>query len=168
MREELVLAHEHAQSDQADMALRSHLQSGSVGRSEHNPATQREQHMTTENPTMEERGVKVKIEVTSDIRVTAFVARQNANMFILNHFGNLISAGESALQVTPEGLCWKVPIRCALPQAGMQTVGDLAIDVNTGEILLSQSTPSDLKTLHDFVEMAYAATKHPASPARNQ
>ncbi|MDP6038301.1 MAG: hypothetical protein QGG64_07115 [Candidatus Latescibacteria bacterium] len=95
--------------------------------------------MATENQDIEAKSAKVKIEITSEIHITAFVARQNANMFLLNHFGNLVSAGDPALQVSAGELCWKVPIRCAIPKTGMQTVGDLAVDVNTGEILLSAS-----------------------------
>ncbi len=116
-----------------------------------------------QNVRNEPRNVKVKIEVTSDIQITAFVARQNTNVFLLNHLGNLVSAGDPALQITGDRLCWKVPVRCALPEESMRTVGDLAVDVNTGEILLSESTPSDLETLCNIVNLAYAAPERAPS-----
>ena len=125
--------------------------------------------MPTENQDAQNgpRNVKIKIEVTSDIQITAFVACQNANVFLLNHLGNLVSAGDPALQVAGDRLRWKVPIRCALSKKGMQTIGDLAVDVNTGEILLSESTPSNLETLRNIVDLTYATTERAASFSGN-
>jgi hypothetical protein len=123
--------------------------------------------MATENRDIEAQGSTIKIEVHSEIRITEFVARQNANLFLLNHFGNLVSAGDPGLQISGSNLCWKVPIRCAVPKTGMQTVGDLAVDVDTGEILLSASTPSDFDILHHVVDLAYASSERSALSPRD-
>ena len=111
--------------------------------------------------------VNVKIEVTSDINITSFVARQNVNVFLLGHIGNLVSAGEPALLIAEDRLRWKVPICCAVPHKGMRAIGDIAVDVNTGAnaIALISVSPSaqtpevaqELKRLRG-VEVVYEIT----------
>lgn len=100
--------------------------------------------------------VSVKIEMTSDVNITPFVARQNVNAFLLHHMGNLVSAGEAALAVAGDQLRWKVPVSCAIAGRGMISVGDIAVDVDTGEILLDESTPSDVSALQNAIEAAWA------------
>ena len=112
--------------------------------------------------------VNVKIEVTSDINITSFVARQNVNVFLLGHIGNLVSAGEPTLLIAEDRLRWKVPICCAVPHKGMRAIGDIAVDVNTGEVLLSESAPSDLDLLRNAVESAYASTECASPSAGNR
>jgi len=102
--------------------------------------------------------------VSADINITPFVARQNVNVFLLNHVGNLVSAGEPSLLINGDRLRWKVPVRCALPSKGMASVGEVAVDVNTGEILLEESTPSVLEALQNAVERAYATAER-ATPS---
>lgn len=98
----------------------------------------------------------IKIELSSDINITPFVAQQNVNLFLLYQISNMVSAGEPSLLITGNGIRWKVPVCCAVPDKGMQTVAELAVDADTGEILLSDSTPTDLDALHTAVDHAYA------------
>ena len=46
--------------------------------------------------------VNVKIEVTAQINVSAFVARQKANRFLITQVGDQLGAGEPELVVGPK------------------------------------------------------------------
>ena len=58
--------------------------------------------------------VDYRIEVKFRFNVTAFVACQNVNVYLLNNVGNMLSAGEPTL-LLGERPCWKclssAPIR---------------------------------------------------------
>ena len=99
--------------------------------------------------------VKIKIEVSSDISITPFIARQRANVFLLTHFGNLLSAGEPKLLINKTNLRWVIPVIYTIPKRLSKQVGELAMDVNTGEIILSESNPSSLKEINDYVQHLY-------------
>jgi hypothetical protein len=84
--------------------------------------------------------VKVKIELSSEINISPFIARQKANVFLLTHLGNLVWANEPKLSMSNGGLHWIVPICYTIPNHSSTQVGELAIDVNNGEVILTDST----------------------------
>ena len=107
--------------------------------------------------------VKVKIELSSEIDITPFVARQRANIFLLTHLGNLVSAGEPKLSITEGRLRWVVPVFYTIPKHSSTQVGELAMDVNIGEIILSESNPSSMNEIENHVEALYQSANSGAA-----
>jgi hypothetical protein len=101
-------------------------------------------------PTMElpvASRVSVKIEVSADINVTAYVARQKANRFLILQAGDQLVAGEPILAAGPD-LRWRVPVRYAPSLRGpLGLVGHLTVDATTGEVTVADGqTTEDLMT----------------------
>ena len=107
--------------------------------------------------------VKIKIELSSEINITPFVARQKANVFLLTHLGNLLWAAEPKLAVTGENLRWMIPVMYTIPRHISKQVGELAMEVNTGEIILRESIPSKLNEIEEHVQHLYQTTSPSAS-----
>ena len=106
--------------------------------------------------------VKIKIELSSEINVTSFIARQKANVFLLTHLGNLLYAAEPKLSVTKKNLRWMVPVIYTISKHISKQVGNLAMDVNTGEIILRESTPSTIQEIEEHVQHIYQTTSKSA------
>ena len=99
--------------------------------------------------------VKINIELSSEINITPFVARQKANVFLLTHLGNLLWADEPKLVVNENNLRWKIPIIYTIPKHLRSQVGELVMDVDTGEIILRESNPPTLKEIDEHVQQIY-------------
>jgi len=109
----------------------------------------------------EQAEVSFKVEVSAKANITAPVARQNVDDFLLNDVGNLLYAGEPELLLSGDGLFWRVPVHYALPShGGLGSVGTLAVDVQTGEV---QWTPHELERIKHHAESLYRRTS--SSPA---
>ncbi|MFQ6044283.1 MAG: hypothetical protein ACE5PV_25805 [Candidatus Poribacteria bacterium] len=99
------------------------------------------------------RGMHFKVELSTEFNITPFVAKQKVNRFLALKVGGLLGAAEPELTVGQE-IYWRIPVRYCLPKIGeLGIVGFLAIDVNTGEVLLSKSTP--LEELTENAERLY-------------
>lgn len=95
--------------------------------------------------------VLVKIEVSAEINVSAYVARQKANRFLILRAGDQLMAGDPALAVGT-GLRWRVPVRYAPSLRGpLGIVGHLMVDATTGEV-----TVADGQTTEDLMARAEA------------
>lgn len=99
--------------------------------------------------------VRYHMEVAFRVAVTPFVAQQNANVYLLMNVGNMLSAGDPVLALG-DPPHWKVPIHCAFPEFGRrEKIGDLAVDVYSGAILLEASYPSSAEAIERHAELAY-------------
>jgi hypothetical protein len=99
--------------------------------------------------------VDYRIEVKFRFNVTAFVACQNVNVYLLTNVGNMLSAGEPTLSLG-ERPCWKVPVFCAYPEfRRRERIGELLVDADSGAILLEQSFPSSAKEIESRAEAIY-------------
>jgi hypothetical protein len=89
--------------------------------------------------------VVMEIKVTADLNVSAFVARQRANHFLIVEAGDQLCAGEPELSVSAR-LAWRVPIQYAPSRRGViGIVGHLLVDAETGEVTLADGqTTEDL------------------------
>jgi len=96
--------------------------------------------------------VKIKIELSSEINVTPFIARQKANIFLLTNIGNLLWAAEPKLYVTENCLRWILPVMFTIPGHISKRVAELAMDVNSGEIILHESNPTTLTEIEKNVQ----------------
>jgi len=83
--------------------------------------------------------VTLKIEVTTDFNISAFVARQKANYFLSVNAGNMLFAGEPELVIS-DVLRWRVPVLFGTPVRGcLGKVGELLIDVDTGDVIVEDT-----------------------------
>lgn len=91
--------------------------------------------------------VTMKIEVSTDVNVSAFTARQKANRFLVMRVGDQLCADQPALVVGPT-LYWRVPVQYAPSRKGpLGIVGHLLIDADTGETIVADGqTSKDLLT----------------------
>jgi len=95
--------------------------------------------------------VRVKIEVSTDVNISTFTARQKANRFLIMRAGDQLCAGQPELVVGP-ALCWRVPVQYAPSRKGsLGIVGHLLIDAETGEV-----TVADDQTSEDLLARAEA------------
>lgn len=104
--------------------------------------------------------VDVAIHVSADIQITASTARRRVSRLVISEIGNLLYGGEPTLSVG-ERLRWRVPILLAYPDTGpLGSVGDLDVDVETGEVL---ATPDHLAEIKAYAQLvAQRATARPA------
>lgn len=87
--------------------------------------------------------VTVKIEVSTDINISAFTAKQKANYFLVMWAGDQLCAGQPELVVGPT-LCWRVPVQYAPSRKGpLGIVGHLLIDAETGEVMVADGQTSE-------------------------
>jgi len=99
--------------------------------------------------------VRYRMEVSFHVAITPFVARQNANVYLLMKVGNMLSAGDPILSLS-ERPYWKVPVYCAFPEfKHREKIGELAVDVRSGAILLEQSFPSSPQEIERHAKVAY-------------
>ena len=88
--------------------------------------------------------VNVKIDVSSEINVTPFIAMQKVNRFLTLKVGNLLRADKPEL-IIGERLVWRVPVIYSIPAKGkLGKVGEISVDAESGEILVEQMTPKEV------------------------
>jgi hypothetical protein len=79
--------------------------------------------------------VEVEIKIHTRLNVSAYVAKQKANVCLTLHCGQSFCIDEPILQVGPR-IVWLVPVWLSTPQGGRQTkIGELAVDAQTGEVV---------------------------------
>ncbi len=99
--------------------------------------------------------VRYHMDISFRVAITPLVARQNANVYLLMNVGNMLSAGEPMLSLSARPH-WKVPVYYAFPEfRRREKIGELAVDMNSGAILLEQSFPSSPQEIERYVEIAY-------------
>jgi hypothetical protein len=95
--------------------------------------------------------VSVKIEVNAEVNVSAYVARQKANRFLIMQAGDQLCAGEPELVVGPK-LAWRIPVQYAPSRRGpLGIVGHLLVDAESGAVSID-----DGQTTEDLMERAEA------------
>ena len=101
-------------------------------------------------PIPDKAKVSFKIEVDSTFNISAFVARQKANLYLLMHLGELVSTGEPELWVEKQ-IYWRLPIIYSLPSVGtLGTIGEILVQVDNGNIELKE--PQSIKEIETRVE----------------
>ncbi len=99
--------------------------------------------------------VTVRIEVSTNVNISAFTARQKANRFLIMQAGDQLCAEQPELVVGPT-LYWRIPVQYTPSRRGpLGIVGHLLIDANTGEI-----TIADGQTSKDLMTRAEAYYEH--------
>jgi hypothetical protein len=89
--------------------------------------------------------LQVDIHLTAEVNVTAAVARRKVNAFLATHVGNLLLADEPALTLG-ERIVWRVPVDLTAPPEGrLGRVGEVDVDVESGELLLDDAQIEEIK-----------------------
>ncbi len=87
--------------------------------------------------------VHVRLEITSPVNITTYVARQRANRFLLAEIGDQLGALRPEL-VIGDTLQWRVAVQYAPSQLGpLGVVGHLLVDAQTGEISVADGRAID-------------------------
>jgi len=95
--------------------------------------------------------VSVKIEIDTEINISAYVARQKANRFLILQAGDQLGAGEPEL-IVGTTLQWRVPVQYAPSRKGtLGIVGHLLVDAENGEV-----TIADGQSTEDLMDRAEA------------
>ncbi len=83
-----------------------------------------------------ERGpLKVLLEVSAEIKISADEARRKANGFLLNHLSYLTLGEHQPELVVGERVVWRVAVNHTLPGFGaIGRIGTIDVDVESGEI----------------------------------
>jgi hypothetical protein len=91
--------------------------------------------------------VDVEIKIHTRLNISAYVARQKANVCLLLYCGQSFCVDEPILQIG-ERVTWLVPVWLAPPPEGRQTkIGEFIVDAQTGEVLDSQERCRVLKQM---------------------
>ena len=116
--------------------------------------------MSISIPIPEKAKVSFKIEVDSSFNISAFVARQKANLYLLMHLGELVSTGQPELWMEKQ-IYWRLPIIYSLPSVGtLGTIGELLVQVDNGNIELKE--PQSIKEIESRVKNLLRNTSLPA------
>ena len=88
------------------------------------------------------------LQIANYVQISAFVARQKANVLMLEQVSNLLLAGEPALEQTPEGdWQWRVPIDLTFPNHGrIGKVGEILVDARYGRIYYDDTLLAHIAT----------------------
>jgi len=101
--------------------------------------------------------LSINIQVSAAINITAFTARQKATGYVADQISTNMHGGEPTL-IVGSRICWRVPIILSLPPTGDRgNVGNIDIDVETGQFLV---------TPHTVMEMMQRAESLVASSSR--
>lgn len=111
--------------------------------------------------------VSYKIEVRFRFNITPFVARQTANVYLLNNVGHMLSADDPTL-VLGERPYWQVPVFCAFPEFGRrEKIADLAVGAEDGAVLMEYSSPSSAKEMDRRAQVIYHLGVFPPDDGRD-
>jgi hypothetical protein len=84
--------------------------------------------------------VGIRIEMTAQANITAFVARQQVTRFVVTRISTQLRGEAPDLHVG-ERLCWSVPVVLTSPARGvLGKVGEILVDATTGEVLAAAET----------------------------
>jgi len=87
--------------------------------------------------------VNIRIEISAEVNVSAFVARQKANRFLIMQAGDQLGASAPELVVGPT-LHWRVPVQYAPSRCGpLGIVGHLLVDAETGEVTVADGQKTE-------------------------
>jgi hypothetical protein len=90
--------------------------------------------------------IDLQISVTGQVNITADEARRKVSGYVLSFLSERMHGGEPSL-VVGERLAWRVPVIISWPPHGDRgQVGDIDVDVETGQLLLTDSIIDEIQT----------------------
>jgi hypothetical protein len=105
-------------------------------------------------------GLEIDIRVRAQVHVTAFTAQRKVSKLMLDRVSNLLCGNEPTLAVA-DRIRWRVPVWLGFPSTGLVgKVGEVDVDVETGEILFDQ------RLLDEIAERADALARRTLSTTK--
>jgi hypothetical protein len=97
--------------------------------------------------------VQVSIHIESELNLSALVARRKVTGYLIDHVSDHLSGDMPALVVNDQGrLLWRVPVVLYLTSRGrVGKVGEIDVDPQTGQLLVTQLLLKELRTRADEV-----------------
>ncbi len=87
----------------------------------------------------------IDIKLSATINISAFAARQKVNGFVVDEISTNMHGVEPAL-IVGQRLTWRVPLVLSIPPRGdLGAVGEIDVDVATGEILYTRALISEIQ-----------------------
>ncbi len=87
------------------------------------------------------RGMKYSFKLEGELNISAYVARQIVNEYLLLRVPSQIGADEPELELHAKGAYWAVPVILGLPGVGrLGPLGQIIVDAQYGHILEDRST----------------------------
>ena len=100
-----------------------------------------------------EAELKLHLEISAKLNVTAPIAQQKANQFLLFRVGHMLSAGKPELLIQ-DAIQWRMPVLFSTPSKGcLGKVGELWVHAETGEVRLIH--PDSLEEMEAHVELLF-------------
>jgi hypothetical protein len=91
----------------------------------------------------------IRIEMTAQVNVTAFVARQKVTQFVVTEISTNLRGETPDLHIG-DRLCWSVPVVLTSPARGVVgKVGEILVDATTGEVLADAEA---VRRIHEDAE----------------
>ena len=82
--------------------------------------------------------LKINVQLSADVNITAVVARRKVNAFLATYVGNLLLADEPTLTMG-EQIVWRVPVDLTMPDVGrIGRVGEIDVDIENGDLLVGE------------------------------
>jgi hypothetical protein len=89
--------------------------------------------------------IGVTIQVTADMNISAFAARQKVNGFVCDRVSYLMGGGEPVL-VMADDLFWRVPIIFTLPGRGaLGEVGYVDVNIANGQLMITDQLIAEMQ-----------------------
>src|SRR5262249_35516343 len=109
-------------------------------------------------------GVDVEIKIHTRLNISAYVAKQRANVCLVLYCGQNFSVDEPILQMG-ERVTWLVPVWLATLRTGRKMkIGEFVVDAQTGEVLESRERCRVLQQ----IAQALLASSSPGATASAQ
>jgi hypothetical protein len=122
-----------------------------------------DQNMTVELPAWSippAAGLEIDIKLRAQVQVTAVTAQRRVSKLMLDRVSNLL-CGNAPTLVIADRICWRVPVWLGFPTRGLVgKVGEVDVDVETGEVLYDQSL------LDEITDRADALARRTLSAAK--
>ena len=109
--------------------------------------------------------LKLSVEISAEIKVSADEARRKVNGFLLNNLSYLTIGERQPELVVGERVCWRVAVNHTLPGFGaLGRIGTIDVDVETGE--LQPISPEQLKEMKQRAKALAVRYPLDTAPAR--
>jgi hypothetical protein len=91
--------------------------------------------------------LNIEIKLTANIQVTPETARRRVGVFVGNEIADLLHGDTPDLVLREDGVYWRVPVVLSSRSMGrIGQVGVIDVDVETGDLNVSDQTISEIET----------------------
>lgn len=91
--------------------------------------------------------VQINIRIEAELNVSALMARRRVTAYLIDHVSDHLGGESPDLVADEERFLWRVPVVLYLTSHGkVGQVGEIDVDAQTGQLLITQSLVEELKT----------------------